>query len=77
MGKMRAARLSRSKRLQRALRYMNDGEWHSTRDIVYGADVCAVNAVIPELEANGLKFERKQEGSVHYYKLVTPDAVAA
>jgi hypothetical protein len=31
----------------------------------------------PELEANGLKFERKQEGSVHYYRLVANQEAAA
>lgn len=38
---MPAARLEHSPRLQRILAYLRDGLWHSTRDVVCGADVCA------------------------------------
>lgn len=69
---MHAARLEHSPRLQRTLAFMRDGLWHSTRDIVYGADVCAVNAVIPELELNGFSFERRCENRRWYYRLAEP-----
>lgn len=49
---MHAARLS-SPRLQRVLRLLADGKPRSTREIVRGARVMAVNACISELRAHG------------------------
>ena len=50
---MRAARLSNSKRLQRVRDYLSDGSARTTREIVEGANVCAVSSCISELRANG------------------------
>ena len=50
---LHAARLDRSPRLQRTLAALRDGEWHSTRDILRDAHICAVNSCIAELRANG------------------------
>lgn len=69
---MHAARLESSPRLQRALAFMREGCWRSTREISRGADVCAVNDVILELEKNGYTFERKREGHRWYYRLSDP-----
>lgn len=51
---MHYADLSKSKRLQRLMRYMSDGLPHSTLDIVRGAGVCAVNSAMAELRRNGI-----------------------
>lgn len=56
---MHAARLS-SPRLQRVLRVMADGKPHSTREIVRGAGVLAVNACISELRAHGAEISCTQ-----------------
>ena len=48
---MHAARLSHSPRLRRVHALMRDGRERSTRDIVIGAHVCAVNSCIAELRA--------------------------
>lgn len=47
------AKVESSPRLQRALQLLSDEQWHSTRDIVRAADVCAVNSIIHELRCNG------------------------
>ncbi len=49
---MHAAQLS-SPRLQRVLKVLRDGKWHTTRKIVRRANVCAVNACIAELRHHG------------------------
>ena len=54
---MHAARFERSERLQRAHALLSDGDWHSTRDLVANAQICAVNSVIAELRENGFYIE--------------------
>jgi hypothetical protein len=49
---MHAAPLT-SPRLQRVLRLLADGRPHTTREIVRGARVMAVNACVAELRAHG------------------------
>lgn len=66
MGRLHAARLDHSPRLQRVARYLAGGDWRSTRDIVAGADVCAVNSAIAELRANGLSVETRCAGAGRY-----------
>lgn len=66
---MHYARLSHSKRLQRTLRLLCDGQEHSTRDIIRGADVCAVNSVISELRANGIRVRSRCSAGVWFYRL--------
>ena len=57
---MHAARLDRSKRLQRVHALLKDGAEHSTLDIVKAAGVCAVNSCIAELRANGAVIDCRQ-----------------
>lgn len=56
---MHAARIENSPRLQRAHGLLSDGEWHSTRDLVTNAHLCAVNSVVAELRENGFFIEGK------------------
>lgn len=74
---MHAAVLARSKRLQRVLGLLSDGRWHSTRDIVDRAHVCAVSSCIAELRWNGALIETRRRPalagdspSVWEYRLV-------
>lgn len=53
-GMIHFARLENSDRLRRVLKMLLDGRWHSTRDIMLQADVCAVSTTISELRANGV-----------------------
>ncbi|WP_419738531.1 hypothetical protein [Ruegeria sp.] len=75
---MHAARLSRSPRLQRLHAFLRDGREHSTREIVTGADVCAVNAAVAELRANGAEIACRQGidpmtmERIFLYRLVRP-----
>ena len=58
---MNAARLDTSPRLQRVLDYLSDRREHTTRDIVIGAQVCAVNSCIAELRMNGFDITCRQD----------------
>ena len=75
---MHAARLSRSPRLQRLHAYLRDGCERSTREIVTGADICAVNAAVAELRANGAEIACRQISDpvtgrrIFLYRLVRP-----
>lgn len=67
---MKSARLKTSHRLQRVLAVLADGQEHSTRDIVYEADVCAVNSIIAELRANGVGIRcRRHSRNVFMYRI--------
>ncbi|WP_420585816.1 hypothetical protein [Ruegeria sp.] len=57
---MYAAKLHNSPRLQRLHAWLRDGREHSTLEIVTGAQVCAVNAAIAELRANGAEIHCRQ-----------------
>ena len=58
---MKAARLDSSPRLRRVLDFLWDMKEHTTRDIVVGAHVCAVNSCVSELRANGFNVTCRQE----------------
>lgn len=51
MGKIHAAKIENSPRLQRVQALLSDGQWHGTREIVLAADVCDVNSIMDELRA--------------------------
>lgn len=65
---MHAARIENSSRLRRVQTALEDGAWHSTRDLMRRADVCAVNSCIAELRANGVDVECRREGRVFFYR---------
>ena len=54
-GKIKAAKLENSPRLQRVAKYLSDGKPHTTRDIQIACDVCCVGTIVSELrdEQNG------------------------
>ena len=57
-----------SPRLQRTLALLEYGGEYSTLDIVMGANVMAVSAVISELRQNGVEIECNRRGNIWYYK---------
>ena len=63
-GKIKAALLENSPRLQRVARFLSDGKPHSTREIIKECDVCAVNSIVDELRdpKNGFDIICKQVG---------------
>ena len=65
---MHAARIESSPRLRRVLAVLEDGRWHTTREIAREADVCAVNSCIAELRENGLDVECRQERRIFHYR---------
>lgn len=71
---MNYAKIANSPRLQRVDALLSDGEWHSTRDIVRGADVCAVNSAIAELRANGREIESRTQNRIWYYRKLPSQA---
>ena len=78
---LHAANLRTSGRLQRVHALLSDGAEHSTRDIVMGAEVMAVNSVIAELRANGCAISCRQtrgrDGSrVCFYKMLSGPSLA-
>ncbi len=65
---MHAARLSKSDRLQRVNDLLADGREYSTMEIIFLANVCAVNSIVAELRHNGVDVRCRQEAKVFYYK---------
>ena len=61
---MHAAKLASSTRLQRVVALLSDGGEHSTRDILIGAEVMAVSAIVAELRANGAVIHCRQARSI-------------
>jgi hypothetical protein len=53
-GRIHAGRVDSSPRLQRVLAVLADGERHTTRDLMFEANVCAVNSCVAEIRANGI-----------------------
>ena len=66
---MRAAKLTQSDRLQRVLSVLMDYRRHTTRDIIKKAHVCAVNSIISELRANGVRIICERKGNKWFYEL--------
>jgi hypothetical protein len=70
-GQIHAARLERSPRLQRLLAFLNDKQWHGTREIMLNADICAVNTAIAELRANRIDVDTRCVGRGQYeYRVI-------
>ena len=65
---MKAAKISKSARLQNVWWVLQDGGWWSTMDIIQLANVCAVNSCISELRANGKQIICQRRGDVWYYR---------
>lgn len=61
MGHIHAANPSRSRRLRAVLDFLvkRGAEGATTREIIKTCEVCAVNAIIPELRACGYKISCK------------------
>lgn len=70
IGKIHAADLRTSPRLQRAYRFLADGRWHTTRSIQNGASICNPNTAKAELIANGCQVECEQRGRYFYYRML-------
>lgn len=80
---MHAATLQ-SPRLRRLMAALSDREWHSTRDLISEAGICAVNSAVAELRANGVMIQctrgsailRTQPGEhlAWFYKLIGKEA---
>jgi len=68
--KIHYAKLDKSPRLQRVLKYLKDKKPHSTRDIVKEADVCAVNSCVDELRENGFDIKCTRKGNIWRYQLL-------
>lgn len=64
---MKAAKLESSPRLQRVHALLSDGRPRTTRDIVTGAHVCAVNSCIAELRDNGVPVQCQRKGDLWWY----------
>ncbi len=64
------AKVENSPRLRRVLDVLDDGEWHSTFDIMSRTQLCAVGSAVSELRANGLDIESRCVGQGKYeYRL--------
>lgn len=66
------AQLEHSPRLQRLNAYLleQNGRWRTTRDIIVGANICAVNTAVDELRCNGVAVDCRCAGRGRYeYRL--------
>jgi hypothetical protein len=71
-GMIHYARLSESKRLQKVLKYLSDGQPHTTFEIIMGTGQCAINSIITELRRNGLRIactQVKGQRGVYQYQM--------
>jgi hypothetical protein len=59
VGKIHAAKIETSERLQKVAAYLADQNPHTTREILIACDVCAVNSIVDELRENGFEIECK------------------
>ena len=67
---MHAAKVEKSKRLQRVLALLKTGHIYTTRQIIKAARVCAVNSIISELRENGFDIEcRRIAKGIYTYQL--------
>lgn len=66
---MHFAKLRTSKRLQRVLGLLASGREYSTRDIIVGANVCAVNSIVAELRRNGIAITCRVSAGVYFYRI--------
>lgn len=70
---MHHANLVNSARLQRVLCVLEDAkranDYLTTRDIMWRADVCAVNSAVAELRCNGIAVDCERVGDVWRYRL--------
>lgn len=71
---MNYARFESSKRLQRLLEYMLDGQPHTTREISDGADICAVNSAVDELRENGFDLPCIKKSRPAIYQIPNTEA---
>lgn len=70
LGRIHAADLRKSKRLQRVYRFLEGGQWRSTREIQREAEVCNPNTAKAELIANGCNVVCEQRGKYFYYRML-------
>ena len=64
---MHSAVLSKSPRLLRVLRVLNNGRKRTTRQIMRLAHVCAVNSCVSELRDNGIIVNCERKGAKWFY----------
>ena len=69
---MHAARLHKSKRLQRVHDVLEAAKdrWLTTRDIARQSHVLAVSTCVSELRANGAKIDCERRGDIWRYRMV-------
>lgn len=63
------ADLSKSNRLQRVLKTLQDGCQHTTRDLIRKSGQCAINSIVSEIRANGIDVDCERRGNKWYYWL--------
>ena len=76
-GSIHYARFIKSKRLQRLLALMLDGQVRTTLEIIQAADICAVNSAVCELRRNGFPLYCINHSKPAQYQLTDPDAARA
>lgn len=69
LGKIHAANIDRSERLQKALALLEDGSWHSTMEVALSANTVCPGTTIQELKANGFDIQSRKNGKRYEYKL--------
>lgn len=54
---MKAADISKSKRLMDVANYWSDGNWHSTMETIHACNRAAINSIASELRQNGYQVD--------------------
>ena len=66
---MNAARIERSKRLQKFLGVLASGEWLSTMQIIQRGGICAINSCAAECRDQGVQVQCERRGGAWFYRL--------
>lgn len=75
---MHAANLKKSERLQRVMKLLSDGLWHSSFDIQTRARICSASTVMSELVYNEVELDKRraEEGRHYEYRLAKTTLVS-
>lgn len=68
---MHAAKLDRSKRLQRIMKVLSDHKPHSSMELIRRAKTVAIGTDISEIRRNKRNVKCKREGKIWFYRLVS------
>ena len=68
---MHAAKIDKSKRLQRIRKILSDHKPHSSMELIRRAKTVAIATDVSEIRHNNIDIQCKRNGNVWYYRMIT------